>query len=456
MKPRSALFAAASVSVYLGMGCSVPPKGGFEEVSKVVAERISKRVHWYQGTPEDAEVADAVRELLADELTADEAVQVALLNNRSLQAVYEELGIAQAELVQAGLLRNPIFSGHAGFPRQSPARAELDLEVGLDFLNILLVPSRKKLARIEFERTKARVAQEVLRLAADVRSAYYHAQGARQVGSMLAIIAEAAESAAEIAKRQYEAGNINELEYASRQGAYEKAKLDLAESELEVRLEREELTRLMGLGGHEIDYKISERLPEVPETDPGLEQVEAQAIAERLDLRAARKVVERAAEELAVARTWRWFGAAEVATAFERESEEDGIRRHLGPTLVLELPIFDQRQAKIAALEAALRRGQREIEALTVEIRSEVRATRERLLLARRTAEHYRQVLIPLREKIVALTQQHYNFMLMGIYQLLEAKQEEVNAYREYIEAVQDYWVIRSKLALAVGGRLEP
>ena len=103
------------------VGCSsVDPAAAFPDVQALAQERVGARLHWIRGTPEDAEVDRKVRELLSTPLSVEAAVQIALLNNRMLQATYEELGVAQAELVQAGLLKNPVFGGMVRFPTKKP------------------------------------------------------------------------------------------------------------------------------------------------------------------------------------------------------------------------------------------------------------------------------------------------------------------------------------------------
>ncbi len=433
-------------------GCAtVPEKGGFSDVADLVEERIAHRVHWFQGTPEDAEVAAEVRALLAGQLSLDEAVQIALLNNRGLQAEYEELGISQADLVQAGLLRNPVFFASARFPDQPPSAANLEFEIVQDFLDLLLRPVRKKLAGIELEEAKLRVSAAVIDLAAAVKAAHVTLQGRLQITSMLELIARAASNGFEFARRQHAAGNLNDLDLASRQGLYEQAKLDLARSEAEVMVAREDLNRLLGLWGTDVGWEIAGELPELPAEEVPLERLESLALARRLDLAAERLEVEKLAQALDVEVKWRWVMAAEVGVSSEREPDGQTVT---GPNLMIQLPIFDQGQARIARFEALLRQSQQRLAQMALEVRSEVRAVRNRLLAGRRTAEHYRDVLIPVRERIVAESQRHYNFMLIGVYRLLEAKQDEIDAYREYVEAVRDYWLARIDLERAVGGRL--
>ncbi len=247
------------------------------------------------------------------------------------------------------------------------------------------------------------------------------------------------------------AGNITELALASEQAAAEGARLELAEDELALVEAREHLNRLMGLWGPRTQWTISEKLPELPARRPPLEQLESLAIRQRLDIDAARKQVALLWNALELTRSTRFFGRVEVGVHTHRDA--DGPRL-FGPTLTLELPIFDQRQALIARLEAQHRQGERRLMELSVNARSEVRAARARLLSLRLVVDRYRRVVLPLREKVVEQSQLQYNAMQIGLFQLLTARREQVEAYRGYIEAVRDYWMARADLERLVGGRL--
>jgi cobalt-zinc-cadmium efflux system outer membrane protein len=431
-------------------GC-VPKEAGFPDVSRAVEDRTGYKIVWNRGGEADREVATRVAALLAKPLGVDEAVQIALLRNRRLQATYEDLMIAQSDVVQAGLLRNPVLSGSLRFPLDQRGAPNLELGVEQDFLDVLLIPARKRLASSAFEAAKLRVGDEVMRLAADTRVAYFTLQGAQQVAAMRRAIAEAGEASVELAQRQHEAGNIADLDFAGEQALYEQIRLDLARSEGEILGARERLIRLLGLFGADVAFTLPDRLPELPAADPGLDHLETLAITRRLDVAAAREEAQVSAHQLALAGGSRWLVGG-VGADFERDL--DG-KRVIGPTARLELPIFDQKQALIARLEAELRQRQGRLAALSIDARSEVREARGHVLATRGIAVHYRAVVIPLRERIVALSQQNYDAMLLGVYQLLMAKQSEVNAYREYIEAVRDYWIARAELSRATGGRLE-
>jgi cobalt-zinc-cadmium efflux system outer membrane protein len=430
--------------------CVVPRKAGFDDVTKRLAERMPYRVHWNQGTDEDRQVAEETRLLLAQELTIETATQVALFNNPELQATYERLGVAQAEVVQAGLLRNPKLSFHYGF-RVEPGFDEILGSVTGAFLDLFLMPLKKRLANAEFRRVKLEVSDAVLMKVDAVAQAFFAAQASTQIVAMRRTMLDAQQAATELAVRQHEAGNISDLDLSNEQAVYTQAKLDLARAEYQRLADRESLTRLLGVWGSDVEYTLAPRLPEVPPAEPDLAHLERIAIEHRFDLAAAREELKSAAAALQVTKGTRVVSGLDLGMNVHRDPDGPVT---IGPTFDLELPIFDQKQAEVARLRAQLHAAQHRNDALAIAIRSEVRQTRNRLMAARMTIEYYAKILVPLRERIVTLSQEQYNAMLLGVYQLLQAKQSEINTYREYIEAVRDYWIARADLERAIGTRL--
>ena len=435
-------------------GCvSVPEDAGFPDVQRMVAERIPHRVHWHRGTPADGEIRDFVRTLLKKPLTPEAAVQVALLNNRSLQAEYEELGVAQADLVQAGLLQNPVIFGGVGLPNESPKRAGLGFGVAFSFIDLLILPARQQVASAHFEEMKLRTAKAVLDLSADVKADFYAYVAARQTVEMRQVVAATALASSDLAKALHDAGNISELRLSTERAHYEKERIEWLRAQAELVPLKERLTRLMGLYGKDALWTAVDRLPDIPGQEVPLAHLESYAIQRRLDLAATLKERDALASSLGIVEDFWWLGGFEVGVESERETDGQWI---IGPAASLELPIFDQGQAASARGRALLRMGEQKLSALAIDIRSEVRALRDRLLTTRRLARHYIESVIPLRERIVALTLRRYNFMLIGAFEVLEAKEEEADAYQQYIEIVRDYWLHQTELERAVGGSLPP
>jgi cobalt-zinc-cadmium efflux system outer membrane protein len=438
--------------VLFAAGCAQMPKeAGFNDVKDLVEQRVDYRLHWNQEIEADQEVEKAIGELLKNELTPETAVQIALLNNPNLQAVYENLGITQADVVEAGLLENPVLFGQARFPNKSEESTNYEFGITQNFLNILMLPARKKLSAIRFEQMKLHVADEVIRMVADVRKSYFSVLGAQQIRNMRNEITSAAGNSFELARRLHSAGNISDHELATENAHFEQSRLELANSETVLLDAREQLTRLMGLWASQTNWRLPEQLPDIPTVEISLEHLESMAIENRLDLAAEKKAVEALAQALGITIDWRWVGQIEVGISSERETDRTWVT---GPALAIELPIFNQRQADIARLEAQLRRSQKRLTAQAIEIRSEVRSLRNRLIMQRNLIDHYRNTVLPLRERIVDLTLKNYNYMLMGAFDLLMAKQQEFEAYQKYLEAVKDYWIIRADLQRSLGGRL--
>jgi cobalt-zinc-cadmium efflux system outer membrane protein len=446
----SVSFVNALPCLALACACaSTDPGPAFEDVRALLGERGVENVHWNRGTAADAEVAESVGAMLQEELTVDAAVQIALLENASLQATYEELGIAQADLVQAGLLANPIFHGEIRFPGRPSEPLELD--ISQDFLSIFLMPLRKRVAASELEAAKLRVANAVLEHTARTRAAFYALQAAQQMLEMRSDVSLATEASAEAAERFHDAGNITDLELASEKAIASQAMLELSIAEGEVYDAREELVARMGLWGADAMIRVGSRLPELPETETSPEDLESLALSRRLDLLAARADVETTAQSLGIARYAMLL--PEVGVTAHLEREPDGTTT-TGPSLDIPIPLFDQGQAARARGWAILRQSEARYIALAVEIRSEVRRARNRMLSSRSRAEYYRAVLLPLHETIVEETQLEYNAMLTGVFQLLQSKQAAIETGRTYIEALREYWLSRTELEHAVGGPL--
>jgi outer membrane protein, heavy metal efflux system len=441
-----------ALSVAALAGCtSTNAEPGFRDVAGMVHQRTGDSLRWNQATPDDHKVAEAVRNLLVRPLTVDGALQIALLRNPRLQVLYEDLSIAQADVVQAGLLSNPVFSATITTAEREALDPNLILGVTESFLDLLLIPAKKKMAESSFDEAKYRVGSEVIELATLVKRTCLTVVAAEQALAMRRTIAEAEQASFEIASRQREAGNVNDLVFASQRALAEQSRLDLARAEADLAAVHEQLTRLMGLWGPEVAWHSVDRLPDLPAAEPSLDHLEARAVADRLDLAALRQQVQTLTYALHVARTSRWTGVLDIGVDVARL--KDG-RVVVGPHASIELPIFDHRQATIGRLEAQWRAAEQLLEARAIEVRSEVREARTRMLYARDAAERYRREIIPTREQLVRLSQQQYDAMLLGVYQLLSAKQGEVNAYREYIDAVRDYWIARGELERAIGGRL--
>ena len=446
MSGRFAPLIAIATSAAVSTGCApVIKESGFSQVQDAVREGSGHTVQWRQQTAAEKELDERIRTLLQNELDAEGAVEITLLNNRRLQATLWGLGVAQGELAQAASPRNPVLGAEVRTP-DSP----FEISLMQSLLGLFQLPGRRKLAAAAFEATKLRVANEVLDLAIDARAAFYELQGAEQVLATQKTTLEAARASTELALRLHEAGNISELDLENDQALLEQAKLDLSRSQLETLAARERLNSLMGFWGEQTGWRIAPRLPDPPPAEPDLEKAESLAVSRRLDLSLARQEVEVAARALPLARA---EAIGEFVAGVHREREPEG-SSSTGPAVEIPLPIFNLGGGARSRAEALVQQAMHRYAALAVEVRAQVRAARSRVQAARSRVDYYERVTLPRRKRIVELSQRHYNFMLIGAFQLLTAKQNEINARREYIEALEEYWIARAELDRAVGGNV--
>lgn len=429
--------------------CNKRAKEDGSWVQETVQQRIEKQVHWYQGTEADALVRDKIAELLERELQVEDAVQIALLQNPNVQATFEEIGIAQADLVEAGLFQNPFLDGYVRFPSSLYSGINTSLNLVTSFLDLFLVPLKKKTAELQFEEAKMRVAHKVLNLAAEVEQTFYALQTALLKADSQRTLMDAATAALTLSKRQAEVGNVNPLFVENRQADCLQTQLELSQTEIELITLEKKLCMLMGIDGPELTLCSS--LPDLPEEEMPIEDLESLALSLRLDVAAAKKQVESIAS-LGAQKKWWAYTNGQIGISTEHQSEGFW---DTGPAFGLALPFFNHGQADRARLYAELRQAQDRLEALTLETKLQVRAARDHVLQARMITETYAQQVLPLREKILEIAQKQYNVMTYGVYDLLRLKQEEVRSQINHTAALCDYWIARSSLDFYIGGKWE-
>ena len=430
-------------------GCaSVDLRAGFPEVSAVVEERAATKIVWNRGNELDNEAAEKLRAVLQKKLAADDAVQIAMLNNRDLQAIYTDLGVAQADLVQAGLFRNPILDGAVLFPL-SGVRPDLQLSVVISFLDALYVPLRKRVAAARFEEAKLRVTGAVLDLAAQVRRAFHEHQANEQMLELRQTIVQALTASWEVSRRLHEAGNITDLDQARDRAAAEVSRLALRSAEIVVRQSREHLNDLMGTWGEQTGWEIDGRLPDIPAEPVPVNGLERVALSRSIDLSQARQRIITAGQQLGYDRATALIPETELGVGAERE---EGWK--VGPVLSVPIPLFDQGQARVGRAVAELRRSQQEYYALAVRVRATARAVRDRMVGAEDRALYYRDILLPLQERIVNEAQLQYNAMQIGIFHLLRDRERQIETGVGYVEALREYWLARADLLHISSGRL--
>jgi outer membrane protein TolC len=445
---------ALGLAAALLAGCaSFSPDGGFSTVQQTARERLGPAVELRpaRSAGDQQAIATRVDELLAQPLSAESAVQLALLNHRGLQARFLDLGVSEAELVQASRLPNPGFS----FGKMKQGE-EIEWERGLHFglTRLLALPAMRERGQRRFEQVQREVAAEVLAHAAETRRAWLQAVAAEESLRYSRQVLEAADTGAELARRMQQAGNFNQLSRAREQAFYADAALGVAQAERERLAARERLVRQLGLwGAPAARLTLPERLPELPETPLDRPDIEAEAIAQRLDVQAARLSAGQAEQELRALRGTRWAEGLELGWAHNSSNEAP---RQTGWELGIELPIFDDGSARVARAEALHRQAQHRAAQAAIEARSEVREAYGQYRLAYDIARHHRDERVPLAQRIADEQLLRYNGMLIGVFELLADARAQVAAVNAAIVALRDFWLAQADLDQALVGKGAP
>lgn len=418
-------------------------------VSSSIERRLGKTVHWDKGWPLDEQVKCRICSLLQQELTVDAAVQIALLNNPHTQAIFEEIGVSQADLVEAGLFSNPIFDLAIRYPDKKKLLPDIDYSIVASFIDLFLIPLRVKVAKSELAQTTLRVTNEILDLAFEVEQTYYELQAAQIEHGYTRSIEEVTGIHREIASRQKSIDNINSLDFQQVEYRFLEAKLESARMESEIIRLKEKLNKLLGFCG-DIQWTISNELPEIDYQGLPIDHLECVAFRERLDLQAARFEILRLSRKLGIKQ---WWVYTDGRIGISGERDPDGLNT-LGPAFSGEIPIFNYGQAARHRLRAQLRQAQDELAALEIRILSEVREAHKLLMNNLEIINDYQARIIPLQNKILESSEGLYNVMGIGINRLLENKREEMQANSKYIVSLRNYWMARVQLDRALGGNL--
>lgn len=429
-------------------GCSaIKTTEGFEDIQFLTAQKLDSKLIWNEDEKAAKEIEKAVNEVLKEKLSVSDAVQIALLNSPSVQAIYEDVGVAQADLLQAGLLQNPTFL----LGRRFSGKA-LELDLAQNFIDLFFIPLRTKIAENSLEAAKLKVSSAVIEHAAKTKEAFYELQASLQTLEMRGAVSKAMDASALAAKKLFKAGNIIELEMQNEQSMANEARIALATAENEVIEKREHLNVLMGLWNKNINWQIEERLPSTPKDDPNGRGLERLAITERLDLQSERKELDALGSNINLS----GYGAmlSEAVLSVHSEREPDG-KNTVGPSLEIPIPIFNQGDAQRARAFSLFRQSAAHFMEHAIEIRSDVRKSFTKMRTARKKAEYYQREILPLQARILEQTQLQYNGMFKSVFQLLEAKRKQIEAGEEFIEALKEYWLARTELELAIGGRIK-
>ncbi len=434
-------FALILMSVLLLGGCAqFSADGGMSKVAELAGQPVSRM--------KDANSAkrseEAIRTALSQELTADSAVQIALLNNRALQASLAELGISEADLVRAGRLPNPILS----FSRIAGSDVEIERAIGFDFLALLTMPTRIKIERQRFEQLQQQSALQAVQLAQNTRRAYYNAVASIESAHYLKQATEATSAGAELASEMKKVGNWSALDAMRQEALFNDA---LTQSELaeQVKLAAiEELAQLLGID-EVAAIKLPARLPDVPAALQPVDNPAQRAIDQRLDVQIARSNTIALAESLGLAKSTAMVDA--IRLSYQNRSNSGEVRADgLGVSLIL--PLFDWTQSKSRRAQEQYLQAVHRSASVALRARSEARTAYAARKTAHALALHYRNKVVPMRKQMSDEMLLRYNGMLVSVFELLLDARAQILSVNSAIQASRDYWLAETNWQMALHG----
>lgn len=444
--------AAALLASLLLAGCkTLTAEGGMVFVEQVADTELRKEVVAIRSPEQAEEISARVAALLRKPLTADTAVQIALLNNRGLQAAYNALGIAQAEMVQAHLPPSPTVSLER---LSNPLELEIERRIVGNILALITLPARASIAADRFEQAKLRAAEETLRTAAEARRAFYTAVAARQSAAYLDQAKSAAETASKLATRLGETGAMNKIDQSREHVFYAEITGQLGTARLRMGSEREKLIRTLGLWGRDLKFVLPGFLPALPRRPVTMPEIEVAAVERRLDLQVARIEVTALAKTYGLTQASRFVNLVELSgikkSVQDRETGTwEGSR---GYELEVQIPIFDLGETRVRMAEQTYMQAVNRLAEKAVNVRSEAREAYGGYRAAYDIARHYRDEVVPLRKVISDETLLRYNAMLIDVFALLTEARQRINSNMQAIDAQRDFWLASVDLGTAVTG----
>lgn len=451
--------AAVGMSLLLSSCATFSPDGGTAVATSAARREFGKDAVALRSDADAAWAKSRIERLLKRPLTAGAAVEIALLNNRGLQAAFNRLGVAEAIMTREKLPPNPTFS----FSRLAgPLGSDIEGAVVANILALATLPARAEMADDRFRAAQLEAAAETLRLGYDARRAFLRAVGARELAGAIGETSQSAEAVAALARRLGETGAMSRLDQARDQLSSAEVATRLASARLLASNERERLARVLGLWGTELDFALPNALSPPPARPRNAPNIEQEAVGRRIDLHVAHAELSALAKTLGLIEATRFVNLFQLAGGGKVKTEsvpnpengqtEDTRFRFIGGAAAIEIPIFDfgatrVREAEQSWLEAVNRLAQRAVEA-----RSQARQAYRTYRYAHEIAQFRKREILALQTIISEEMLRRYNGMLIDAFPLLENARKRVLLQATAIEAKRDYWLAETDLRAAISG----
>jgi outer membrane protein TolC len=447
---------AIGTGLILGGCASFSSDGGMTLVADQTGSILGQAAVKIRTEADVAAVQARVRELLSKPLTVEAAVEIALLNNRALQAAYNDLGVSEAEMIQASLPPAPTLS----YSYLSGSGFEIERQLVQNVLALLTLPRRREIAEEKFAAAQLRGVEVTLSTVAETRRAYINAVASVQIAKFLEEARASAETVSDVAKKLGETGAMSKLDQAREHAFYAEVSGDLSVARLKRRTDREKLNRMLGLWGADLDYRLPDKLKGLPGQPKAIGDIETIAVMSRVDLEIARMELALLAKQYGLTRTTRFIDVLEVSGRTTRErtpitdagetdvekTDRDGVE------VSFEIPIYDFGEARTRLAEESYLGAVNRLVDKAVNVRADAREAYQAYRGDYDIARHYDREILPLRDIISEQTLLNYNGMLSDLFALLTDARARIAANVKAIEAKRDFWLASADLGTAING----
>ncbi|WP_050521762.1 TolC family protein [Pseudorhodobacter wandonensis] len=460
---RSMFFTAPlllSACVGAVPGSYTDTQAGFAAVSAQTSGAIGKQTAFVQTQAENDALQQQVQGMVKGKrIGADTAVQAALLNNKGLQAAYANVGLSAADAWQQSTPVNPIVSiGLLGIG--APELGAYRAIEGLFRANILDATTRKQrvaVADAAFQQAQQTAVNDTLALANQTRVAWINAVAAFETVGYLTQAKRTSDAGSELARKLGETGALNKAGQAREQAFNAELAGQVAKARLNATRAKEELTRLMGLWGGDVNYTVPDALPALPKSVGKISNLESKALANRVDLRVAQLGLAAQAAAFGLTDQTRIVSDLEIVAGAELEREVDAggdIEKVVTPQVELEfaIPIFDSGKARMRKAELSYLQAANVLAEKAVNVRSEARGAEVAYHASYKIARHYRDVVVPLRTTVEEEGLLSYNGMITNTFELLTDVREKLGAQLEAANAKRDFYLAQAELTAAIYG----
>lgn len=450
--PSGTAFYCVLAGAVAVAGCaSFSRDAGMDAVNSIVAPALRQDAVKVGNADEVADPGAHVQQLLKSPLSAETAVRLALLNNKALQAAYNELGIAEAVVVEASLPPNPRFSVSGV---STPVELDLEARIVANILALATLPTRQEIATDRFHQAQLRAAAETLRIATETRRSYYRTVAALQTVHSLSLAESAADTSAKLAKGLGDTGAMNKLDLARENAFRADVVTELAAARQRAMGARERLIRALGLFDNASALKLPQSLPVLPSKPRALTAIETEALQRRVDLQIARIETDALAKSYGLTKATRFINLLDVAGVSRTQRDPGGPHGTGGGAEVeFQVPIFDFGEVRLRQAEEAYMAAVNRLTAKAVEVRSQAREAYQAYRSSYEIANHYRVDVLPLRQTISEETMLRYGAMQIDVFALLTEARQRINANIAAIEAHKNFWLASADLdAALIGG----